>query len=52
MGPAVYNEKGFRFYFFSSREEQKTHIHVVGKVGEAKFWIKNQPPALTVQSLT
>ncbi|WP_422614061.1 DUF4160 domain-containing protein [Aeromonas salmonicida] len=39
MSPAVYREKGFRFYFFS-REEPRMHIHVVGKDGEAKFWIE------------
>ncbi len=39
MSPAVYREKGFRFYFFS-REEPRMHIHVVGKEGEAKFWIE------------
>ncbi|ACY85912.1 hypothetical protein ETAE_3079 [Edwardsiella piscicida] len=51
MSPAVYNEKGFRFYFFS-REEQRMHIHVVGKDGEAKFWIEPEVTLATSYNLS
>jgi hypothetical protein len=39
MSPSVFRERGFRFFFFS-REEQRTHIHVQCAQGEAKFWIE------------
>lgn len=39
MGPTVFRQGGFRFYFFS-REEPRMHIHVHGQTGEAKFWIE------------
>lgn len=39
MSPTVHREQGFRFYFFS-REEARTHIHVSGKRGEAKIWLE------------
>jgi hypothetical protein len=39
MTPTVFRAGGFRFYFFS-REEQRSHIHVHGQSGEAKFWME------------
>jgi hypothetical protein len=47
MSPTILLEKGYRFFFFS-REEPRTHIHVIGTEGEAKYrlspeieWAKN-----------
>ena len=39
MSPAVYRERGFKFFFFSN-EEERLHVHIVGHDGEAKFWIE------------
>jgi Domain of unknown function (DUF4160) len=39
MGPTVFRESGFRFYFFS-REETRMHVHVQGPDGEAKYWLE------------
>ncbi len=39
MSPAIYRERGFKFFFFSN-EEPRMHVHVVGHEGEAKFWIE------------
>ena len=39
MSPTVFREKGYRFFFFS-REESRTHVHVYGGDGEAKFWLE------------
>jgi len=39
MSPAVYRERGFKFFFFSN-EEERMHVHIVGQIGEAKFWIE------------
>jgi len=39
MSPAVYRERGFKFFFFSN-EEERMHVHIVGHEGEAKFWIE------------
>ena len=38
MSPTVFRERGYRFYFFS-REELRTHVHVHHAEGEAKFWL-------------
>ena len=38
MSPAIYRERGFKFFFFSN-EEKRMHVHIVGHEGEAKFWI-------------
>jgi hypothetical protein len=35
----VFRAKGLRFFFFS-REEERTHVHVLGAEGEAKVWIE------------
>lgn len=38
MSPTVFRAGGFRFYFFS-REEARTHVHVYHPTGEAKIWL-------------
>lgn len=35
----MFKKAGFRFFFFS-REEARTHVHVVSGDGEAKFWLE------------
>ena len=39
MSPAIYRERGFKFFFFSN-EEKRIHVHIVGHEGEAKFWLE------------
>jgi diadenosine tetraphosphate (Ap4A) HIT family hydrolase len=39
MSPTVFRERGYRFFFFS-REEPRTHVHVISGDGEAKFWLE------------
>ena len=39
MGPTVFREKAYRFYFFP-REETRMRVHVMGSTGEAKFWLQ------------
>ena len=39
MSPTLFREKGYRFFFFS-REEPRTHVHVYCGDGEAKFWLE------------
>jgi len=39
MSPTVFNEKGYRFFFFS-REEERKHVHIISGDGEAKFWLE------------
>ncbi|MBI3316764.1 MAG: DUF4160 domain-containing protein [Candidatus Omnitrophica bacterium] len=39
MSPTIFRYKGYRFFFFS-REETRTHVHVMSADGEAKFWIE------------
>ncbi|MBK1693159.1 hypothetical protein CKO09_00165 [Chromatium weissei] len=39
MSPTVFQESGFRFFFFS-REELRMHIHVHCGHGEAKCWME------------
>jgi hypothetical protein len=39
MSPTILREKGYRFFFFS-REESRTHVHVTCSEGEAKYWIE------------
>ena len=39
MSPAVYRERGVKFFFFSN-EEERMHVHIVGHEGEAKFRIE------------
>ncbi len=39
MSPTILRERGYRFFFFS-REETRSHIHVYCTDGEAKFWLE------------
>ena len=39
MTPTIFQERGYRFFFFS-REELRMHVHVVSARGEAKFWLE------------
>jgi hypothetical protein len=39
VSPTVFQERGFRFFFFS-REEPRMHVHVHCAEGEAKFWME------------
>ena len=39
MSPTLFREGGYRFFFFS-REEPRTHVHVLSGHGEAKFWLE------------
>ena len=39
MSPTVFRERGYRFFFFS-REEERKHIHIVARDGEAKYWLE------------
>ena len=38
MSPTIFREGPYRFFFFS-REESRTHVHVASGDGEAKFWL-------------
>jgi hypothetical protein len=37
MSPAIFREKGYRFFSFS-REEPRPHVHLYCTDGEAQFW--------------
>lgn len=39
VSPTVLRVRGYRFYFFS-REEPRSHVHVQHANGEAKFWLE------------
>ncbi|MCX8941245.1 DUF4160 domain-containing protein [Vibrio parahaemolyticus] len=39
MNPKVYEENGFKFFFWSN-EEERMHVHVTDNDGEAKFWLE------------
>jgi hypothetical protein len=39
MSPTIFKWKGYRFFFFS-REETRSHVHVYCSDGEAKFWLE------------
>ena len=39
MSPTIFRAEGMRFFFFS-REEARTHVHVLAPDGEAKIWIE------------
>jgi hypothetical protein len=39
VGPTIFSEQGYRFFFFS-REEARMHVHVRSAAGEAKFWLE------------
>ena len=39
--PTIFNEKGWRFFFFSNEgnPREPVHVHVTGGGGAAKFWV-------------
>lgn len=37
--PTLFIINGFRFFFYSNEMGEPCHVHVVGRGGEAKFWI-------------
>lgn len=39
--PLVFRHDGFRFFFYSNEgnPREPIHVHVMGKGGEAKFWL-------------
>lgn len=39
VSPTIFRYKNYRFFFFS-REESRTHVHISSPDGEAKFWIE------------
>jgi len=39
MSPTIFEEGGFRFFFFS-REEPRMHVHLLGRGGGAKVWME------------
>jgi hypothetical protein len=39
MTPTVFRYKDYRFFFFS-REEERSHVHVSCPDGGAKFWLE------------
>ena len=39
MSPTIFRENGYRFFFFS-REESRSHIHVICADGEVKYWLE------------
>ncbi len=38
--PTVFRQDGFRFFFYSQEGNEPPHIHVIGKGGEAKVWLR------------
>lgn len=51
MSPAIYRERGFKFFFYSN-EERRLHVHVVGQEGETKFWIEPRIELVSSYNLT
>lgn len=39
MSPTIFNELGFRFFFYS-RQEERMQVHVRSGSGDAKFWLE------------
>ena len=48
--PVVLRYKGFRFFFYSNEgsPREPAHVHVRGRGGEAKFWLR--PDVLVAHS--
>lgn len=38
--PTIFIKNGFRFYFYSNEGTEPPHVHVTGKGGEMKIWLK------------
>lgn len=51
MSPTIFRDGSFRFYFFS-REEPRSHVHVQCPDGEAKFWLEPAVALAQNQGLT
>jgi hypothetical protein len=45
VSPTIFREGGYRFYFFS-REELRTHVHVHHETGEARSGLSRRSPSL------
>ncbi len=39
--PTVFQNSGYRFFFFSLDRGEPVHIHVAKQNGYAKFWLKD-----------
>ena len=38
--PTVLRKFGYRFHFYSNEGQEPPHVHVTGKGGELKIWLK------------
>ena len=38
--PTIHREHGYRFYFNSNENDEPVHIHIKGKGGRMKVWLK------------
>jgi hypothetical protein len=38
--PTILRRDGYRFFFYSHEGNEPPHIHVIGKGGEAKIWLR------------
>ncbi len=38
--PTIHRENGFRFFFYTREGNEPAHVHVIGKCGEMKVWLK------------
>jgi len=38
--PTIHREHGYRFYFNSNENDEPAHIHIKGKGGRMKVWLK------------
>lgn len=50
MSPTVFRKSGYRF-FFSSREEERMHVHVISGDGEAKYWLEPEIELKQIETL-
>ena len=39
--PTIHRERGYRFYFNANENNEPAHIHIRGKEGRMKIWLKN-----------
>ncbi|HUW63386.1 MAG TPA: DUF4160 domain-containing protein, partial [Spirochaetia bacterium] len=37
--PTIFNDDGFRFFFYSKDLGERPHVHVESTDGEAKIWL-------------
>lgn len=38
--PTILRQDGFRFLFYANEGNEPPHIHVIGRGGEAKVWLR------------